>query len=300
MGSYRRRWRRGRRGVATIIGTILLLALTVVAGALLWSFRIYTPPAPPTVSFVIRTGSSQPAWGDPTDCQPWGTWTYPLTAAERTNWANDWYNECYLTPTGNFSAINVTQIIISGVSPTTIPLTQIQLSFICNNASTSGGTTVLLQGSLDSMVWFPGISTQPAANAPSLGYCGSFDAGGYSGVAGLTPANGTLYNRLGMFFPLISSSSVLTVGDTFIMYIHNGGWPITFLCVAASVGFYASSDCPHGDAATPQLDYDDYHGAPPWCFTSYNACDILLTYTGNPATRLAMIPVSTLAPPTVG
>jgi len=294
----RRRWRRARRGIATIIGTVLLLALTIVAGALLWSFRFYTPPQAPNISWQVRSGSSQPAWGDPTDCQPWGTWTYPLTSSEKTNWANEWYDECYLTPTGNFSAINVSQIIISGVSPSNIPLNLIEFTFICNNASTAGGTTVLLQGTLDSMIWFPGISTTPAANAPSLGYCGNFDAGGYSGVAGLTPANGTLYNRLGMFFPLIAGSTVLDPGDTFILYIHNGGWPITFLCVAASVGLYAASDCPHGDAATPQLDYDDYHGAPPWCFSSINACDIYLTYIGQPQTRLAVIPVSSLAPPT--
>jgi hypothetical protein len=277
------------------------VALTVTAGALLWTFRIYTPPSPPTISFVIRSGSSQPAWGDPTDCQPRypgsGQWTYPLPGSEQSNWANDWYAQCYVTPTGNFSALNVTQMIISSVSPTTIPLSQIVLTFVCNNASTLGGTTVLLQGSLDSMTWFPGVSTSPAPNAPSLGYCGNFDAGDYSGVAGLTPANGTLYNRLGMFFPLVPGATVLTTGDTFIMYIHNGGWPITFLCVAASVGLYAASDCPHGDAAVPQNDYDDYHGAPPWCFSSQNACDIYLTYTGNPQTRLAEIPVSSLAPP---
>jgi len=297
MRPSRRRIHRRRNGVATIIGAVLLIALTVVAGSLLWSFRFYTPPPAPTVSFVIRSGSSQPAWGDPTDCQPVGSWTYPLPGDEDTEWANDWYAQCYVSPTGNFSSLNVTQIIISAVSPSNIPLSQIQLTFVCNNASTAGGTTVLLQGSLDSMTWFPGQSTQPAPDAPSLGYCGNFDAGGYSGVAGLVPANGTLYNRLGMFFPLIPGSTVLNTGDTFIMYIHNGGWPITFLCVAASVGLYAAQDCPRGDAAVPQNDYDDYHGAPPWCFTSQNACDIYLTYTGNPQTRLAEIPVYSLAPP---
>ncbi|HKN07587.1 MAG TPA: archaellin/type IV pilin N-terminal domain-containing protein, partial [Thermoplasmata archaeon] len=67
----RRHWHRSRRrGVAEIIGAVLLVALTLVAGVLLWTFHIYTAPVPPTVNFVIRSGGSNPVWGDPTDCQP--------------------------------------------------------------------------------------------------------------------------------------------------------------------------------------------------------------------------------------
>jgi hypothetical protein len=296
-GPRRRPWR-GQGGIAEIIGVILLVALTLVAGVILWSFRISTPPSPPSVSFVIRSGSSNPAWGDPTDCQPQGHWTYPLSGATQPTWATDWYNQCYVGTTGNFTTLNISQLIVSAVSSSAIPLSEIQLTFVCNNATSLGGTTILVQGSLASMIWFPGVSTEPAPNAPHLGYCGSFDAGDWSGVPGLTPANGSLYNRLGMFVPLSPGTTELASGDTFILYLHNGGFPLTFLCVAAAAGLYAPWTCPAGDAAVPQLDYDDYHGAPPWCFTSASACTIYLNYLGSPQTLLAKIPVSTLAPPT--
>jgi len=155
---------------------------------------------------------------------------------------------------------------------------------------------VMLSGSLASMIWFPGVTTQAAPNAPHLGYCGNFDAGNWSGVPDLLPANGALYNRFGMFEPLSQNFSQLANGDTFVVYLHEGGWPITYLCVAVDAGLYSSWDCPSGLAHTPQLDFDDYHGAPPWCFLSPTACVIYLTYTGTPATVLAEIPVNTLAP----
>lgn len=298
MRKSRRRLRGRPRGVAEIIGAILLVALTIVAGVILWSFRINTPVAPPSVSFVIRSGSSNPAWGDPTDCQPTGSWTYPLARSQYGSWSNGWYNQCYVGTSGNFTTLNTTQLIVSGVSSTNLLLSQIVLTFLCNNNTATGGRTTLVTGSLASMTWFPRLSTQPAPDAPSLGYCGNFNAGGWSGVPDLLPANGSLYNRLGMFVPLQAGQVLLKTGDTFFLYIHNGGYPLTFLCVAAAVGLYAANTCPAPMKAVPQLDYDDYHGAPPWCFTTQNACTIDLTYTGNPHALLAQIPVSSLAPPT--
>ncbi|HYA58129.1 MAG TPA: archaellin/type IV pilin N-terminal domain-containing protein [Thermoplasmata archaeon] len=290
-----RRWRRrGRRGISEIIGAILLIALTLVAGVLLWTFHIRTPPSPPSVLIAIKTGGSNPVWGDPTDCQPTGQWTYPLTAAELAGpspglWGDEWNNECYPpAASGNFSALNTSQIQIVAHSPTNILLTDINLTFVCNNATNKGGRTVLISGSLASMTWYPGSTTQPAADAPYLGYCGNFDAGGYGGGS-----YGTLYNRLGMFIPLDQNHTVLTNGDTFLLYIHNGGWPIDFQCVdQALYGCYTNG-------GLPSLDSDDYHGAPPWCFTTPGACTIYLTYTGNPTTLLAAIPVYSMAPPTV-
>ena len=299
-----RRWRHGRRrgAVAEIIGVILLVSLTLVAGVILWSFKITTPPAPPTVTFDIRSGSSSPAWGDPTDCQPrnYTLNDYPLSAGEYQTWSNDWYNQCYITATGNYSTLNATELVVSGISSANpITTSQIDFSFICNNASTAGGITALVSGSLASMTWFPGESTQPAPNAPSLGYCGNFDAGGWSFIPGLTPANGTLYNRLGFFEPLAPNEPALEVGDTMYLYLHTGGFPYTFLCVASDLGafsWYPSSYCPAGDAGKVMLDYDDYHGAPPWCFESVGACTLYLTYTGSPGETLAKIPVADLAP----
>ena len=293
------RWRHprsGRRGIAEIIRAVPLVALTIVARVILWTFRVNAPPAPPSISFDVYSGSSHPARGDPTDCQPQGIWTDPLTSSEQTPWKNRWYNQCEFTATGNSSALNSTEFIISGVSSPSILLSDISFTFVRNNASNQGGTTTLITGSLDSMVWFPGLSTQPLPNVPHLGYCGSFDAGDWSGVAGLVPANGSLYNRLGFFEPLTPGTTFLASGDTFVLYLHNGGRPITYLCVGAGVGWYSTHDCPYSAPCLSEMDYDDYHGAPPWCFTTENACTIDLTYTRTPATILATIPVASLAP----
>ena len=329
MGFTRRRRRRRSRAIAEIIGAVLLVALTLVAGTILWTFRISLPASPPTVGFVIRSGGSVPAWGDPTDCQPQGNWSYPLTAAQQTDWINKWWNECYPPyVTGQFSLMNTSQVIISSHSPSNILLTEIDFEFVCYNSTSTGGTTILVQGSLESMTWFPGSSTSPAADAPNLGYCGNFDAGGYGGGA-----YGTLYNRLGLFVPINNSQSqYLQNGDTFYLYIHNGGWPTEYGCTVP--GLYGTcytywdsypsganelinfdQNLPHGaqkcnpTGAHPVTtdcwtyfenltsDFDDYHGAPPWCFTSPGACEIILSYNGTPSNVLAQIPVYELAPP---
>jgi hypothetical protein len=295
-----------------------LVALTLVAGTILWTFHIYTPPSPPTISFVIHTGGSNPAWGDPTDCQPQG---YNLnfyrvnqtTGALRT-WvgnysdqatAHTWYGQCgdskWGSVSGNFSLLNTSEFVITAHSPGTILLSQIDFTFICNNASNRGGTTILVNGSLSSMTWFPGSGTL-APGAPYLGYCGNFDAGSS------TAANGIYYNRLGLFQQLNTGDDALQNGDTFILYIHNGGWPLDFMCVANAAGIVFDGQNPpswngclaldHSGNPEPlvTMDYDDYHGAPPWCFTSMNACTIELRYMGYPSTVLAKIPVFELAP----
>jgi flagellin-like protein len=282
---YRRRWRASpRRGVSQIIATVILIALTVTAGAILWGFRIYTPPSPPDVSFVFRTSGSNPVWGDPTDCQPQGHWTYPLNATSITKWNTGFRNECeYPETSGNYSLLNTTQIVVSQVSPANIPLTEINLTFICNG-------TVLLEGTLASMTWFPGSTFAPSADAPTLGWCGTFDAGGYGGGA-----FSTLYNRLGIFDPIQPNTSVLNAGDTFILYVHTGGYPLDYACTTTwIVNYYGLCGSTTGG---PVFDFDDYHGAPPWCFVQIGQCTIYLTYTGNPQERLAEIPVTSLAPP---
>ena len=250
-----RRWRLAgsRRGVSPILGTILILAMTLVVGALLFTFRIYTPPSPPIVTFMLRTGGSNPVWGDPTD-----------------------------TPTsGGYSMMNTSSIIVESFSPSALLLSDIELTFICTNVTSSGALneSILVQGSLAAMSWFPGDTSEPSPDAPTLGWCASFHAGGYGGGA-----FGTLYNRLGLFVPVSTQNVTLQAGDTFLLYIHNGGYPLDY------------TDC--GAKASPCLDADDYHGAPPWCFTTQGACTIYLTYTGNPSTLLATIPVYSLAPPT--
>lgn len=258
----RARIRSGRRAVSQIIATIFLVALTITAGVILWTFRINTPPTAPVVGFVIRSGGSNPVWGDPTDQNP---------------------------TTGAYSILNTSEIIVSSTSPLNIPLADVSLTFLCNGAygqatSAQGGTgagdnvTVLITGTLASMTWYPGYGTYPSSG-PMLGWCANFHAGGYGGGS-----FGTFFNRLGLFDPLTQNATVLEAGDTYILYIHNGGYPLDY------------EDC-GGSASHPVADCDDYHGAPPWCFTDPGACTIVLTYTGDPSTVLATIPVVALAPP---
>lgn len=257
MSSVRWRRGRGRRGVAPIIGTILMLAMTMVVFTILFSFHFYTPPASPQVTFVIRSGGSNPVWGDGTDTPPGG----------------------------GYSLLNTTAIIVASASPINIPLDEIQFTFLCNNASSGGNESILVQGTLASMTWYPGQSGTAPADAPKLGWCASFHAGGYGGGA-----FGTAYNRLGVFVPISDANVTLQAGDTFLLYIHNGGYPLDY---GGGAG-----DCIGGVAKVPCLDGDDYHGAPPWCFTDPGACTIILTYLGSPTTQLVSIPVYSLAPPT--
>ncbi|HYA69841.1 MAG TPA: archaellin/type IV pilin N-terminal domain-containing protein [Thermoplasmata archaeon] len=308
-----RRWRRHRRrAISEIIAAVLLIALTLVAGVLLWSLRIYTPPAPPSITVSLRSGGSNPVWGDPTDCQPYGysLHSYPLSGSGTTGqsgaWRTAWSNQC-ASPnvSGNFSALNTTQFVIASHSPAIIPLSDLNLTFVCNGhyapaPYTTINNTILVQGTLDSMTWFPGSTTSPAPNAPHLGWCGGFHAAGYLGGA-----FGVLYNRLALFDPLKPGIPYLENGDTFLLYIHNGGWPLDFYCVLIQTGLFGGNtvDCPlwspgasPSTYAYPVMDHDDYHGAPPWCFTNINACTIYIEYTGTPVTQVASISVYSLAP----
>ena len=328
------RWRRkSRRGVSEIIGAVLLIALTLVAGVLLWSFKLYTPPAPPSITVVLRSGGANPVWGDPTDCQPWGynLSSYPtagMNGSALSTWlgnqydgpnVHSWWGQCGDgndgAVTGNFSDLNTSEFIISTHTPDSIPLADVDFTFVCSNASNNGGTTILISGSLAAMTWYPGVTPiDDELGAPVLQKCGSFNA------ANTATANDLYSNRLGIYVPIRPNATYLENGDTFILYIHNGGYPLDFECIANAAGVNfngenATNGCQHTyqtctgsghdqrcttyDIAVPQLDYDDYHGAPPWCFTSQGACTIYLTYTGTPNTVLATIPVYALAPPTL-
>lgn len=296
-----RRWRaRRRRGVAEIVGAILLVALTIIAGVMLWTLQINTPPAPPSANFAFQGGGSAPVWGDPTDCQPWGNWTYPLSSSLYSSWATDWHDECSTNVAGNFSPMNVSQMIVAAVSPTNLLLSEISLTFLCDGRFapapyTTQNTTVLLSGSLANMTWFPGITSGSGAtpgSVPTLGWCGGFHASGYGGGK-----FGTAYNRLGIFTPLSEGVNVLRAGDTFVLYLHQGGWPMDYSCVDPHSSIFSA--CPSADRTNlmPIFDHDDYHGAPPWCFTNVQACTLKVVYTGTPATTLATIPLTDLAPP---
>lgn len=286
-----------RRAVSSIIATILLLAMTIVAGTILWTFHFYTPAQAPVVSFVFRSGGSNPVWGDPTDCQPLGSWSYPLAATYDTQWTDDWRAQCDDSVTGNFSSLNTSQVIIDGLSSSGIPTADMNFTFVCNGAYapapyTEAKTTVLLTASFAQLTWFPG-QTATVPDGPYLGYCGGFD------MSDEEAAYGSLFTRLVIYVPLTNNTPYMTNGGTLLVYIHNGGYPLDWACVTTGEGFSGDrSICPNGAIAGPLLDVDDYHGTPPWCFSSPAACTIDITYTGTPATLLASIPVYDLTPPT--
>jgi flagellin-like protein len=305
---YRRRF---HRGVANIIAAVLMVAITLVVGIILWGFSLTTPPANPSITFLVRSGTSNPVWGDPSDCLPWfpawmhynslsstnpsnttddyiyhtATSTYSVNGntlfghwwnsglANNSNWSTPgltvYYNECSnLNPPGDFSVMNSSQFIVYSHSPSNILLSGVDLVFWCNG-------TVFVNGSLAAMTWFPGSTSQPAPNAPHLQKCGTYIPNG---------AFSTLYNRFGIFVPLMSGTTILNNGDTFIMYVHTSSPfdpDLTGYNRVPSTGH----DC------GPAPDCDDYHGAPPWCFTTpvtaKTGCVLDFYSTSQPATLLA-------------
>ena len=274
--THARRRRRGSRGIQNIIAALMLVAITILSGISLWTLQFRFPSPGMYINYIARAGLKVPAWGDPTDCVPYG---YPVSpgnswnAQERSAW--NYY--CYSHQIGNFSPMNATEIVVTSTVPSSIALNLVTITFLCHNRSNGPATTVLVTGTLASMTWYPGSSTMPAPNAPHLGYCGSFDANDYGGGA-----FGTLYNRLGIFVPIRVGATVLEPGDTFILYVHTRD----------SVYDPAPPGYNH---LRPGPDTDDYHGAPTWCFTTPGACEIKLTYSGSPNALLADIPVYSIS-----
>lgn len=257
------------RAVSPIIGAILLVGITIVAGTVLWTLTLRYPTSSDTVTYLANAGLKVPVWGDPTDCTPYG---YPQSAA--SGWTGaEWTAYAYYCQNhqiGNFSTMNATSIVITSVSPSTIPLSDVVVYFLCHNTTPVQETTTLVTGSLSSMTWFPGSTTSPAPNAPHLGYCGTFDANDYGGGA-----FGTLYNRLAIFTPLHAGDGNLAPGDTLTLYVHTPG------------SVY--------DPTEGGFDSDDYHGAPAWCFTTPGACNLEFVAQGNPDQLLANIPIYSIS-----
>jgi flagellin-like protein len=262
--------RRRRRGVSNIIAAIFLVAITIVAGTTLWELTLKFPAETTEVTYVAHAGLKVPAWGDPTDCVPVG---YPITPM--SGWSRAELRaydvDCDGSPPiGNFSPMNATEITFTSVTPSNLQLADIQFEFLCHNST---GTTSLVSGSLAAMTWFPGSTTSPAPDAPELGYCATFDAKDFGGGA-----FGTLYNRLGLFVPIQHNVNVLQPGDTFILYVHTPDSIYDPEC--GSTGY---QDC------------DDYHGAPPWCFTVPGACEIKILSTVGAGQLLADIQIYSIS-----
>lgn len=115
--------------------------------------------------------------------------------------------------------------------------------------------TRYLTASLPAMAWVPGTASTPGGSAPQLGKCGTY-----------TPPNAA-FNRLTYFDQLSPGAVRLNDGDEIVVYTHT---------------FTAFKD-------------DDFHGAPEWCYTTLNACSIVIAFTGTPQSDVITLPLYGIA-----
>lgn len=179
-------WRRARqRGVEPVIATILLVAITVVLAAVLYSYlSITTPNQQPTMGFDVKGFQSEQAWGDPTDC---------------TNTSQ--YAHCNLLP-----AIFIT---ITSHSPENMLLTNVLFFLRCNGTS-------LLNSTLNRMEIVPGSGASPNASSPVLGKCGTWSPNPVGTGA-------TYFNRLAFYQQLFPGKTTVQDGDVIVVYAHPPG-----------------------------------------------------------------------------
>ncbi len=265
------------------MAAVLLIGITVAAGVLLWTFRFDTVSPTPTVYYTAQAGLTYPVWGDPTDCWPVlpYSWSYYLGNgsgdARWNTYMTAWNSQCLNGNTGLYNAMNATEIVITQVSQP-VRLADIQFNFLCHNDTPTAMTTFLVRGSLQAMSWFPGSSQTLPSNAPKLWSCGTFNASGYGGGA-----FSVYYNRLGFFKPLTFGATQLEAGDAIVLYVHSKN-----AVLEAPSPIEPQSTWNHDD-------FDDFHGAPTWCFTDPNACSVVLVDTALKSQPvLATIPLVSL------
>ncbi len=150
-------------------------------------------------------------------------------------------------------------VIFTTHSPTNIPLSALSVTMRCNGTS-------LVNGTLQAMEVVPGSGANPGSNSPKLGSCGSWSPSPFGHTA-------TYFNRLMYFQQVTVGSKTLQNGDQLVVYVH-------------------AQDFKDRNNYNPD---DDYHGAPPWCFTNTQACTLLIAYTANPPSLVATIPFSQLS-----
>ena len=151
-------------------------------------------------------------------------------------------------------------VVITAHAPSNMLLRDLYFEFRCNGTS-------LVNGSFQSMEVVPGSGANPGASSPKLGACGTWTPSSFGHTA-------TYFNRLAYFQQARPGAPTLNDADQFVPYVH----PAAAFCDK-------SNHCPD----------DDYHGAPPWCFTVPTACQILVTFGTNPSSLVATIPISQLA-----
>jgi len=284
----RRRFRLSGRdryhGVSDVLSALLLVAITIILVVAVYLIRFPLGSTPPTVLYQAVTDATKPVWGDPTDCYPvlphnpnyyLGNGTHNQTDINRYNaYMNAWWSDCEYGDNGTYRNMNVTLIEISRVSAP-IPLSDVEFEFICTNSTPTYLQTTLVSGPLSAMEWEPGFNQTIPSNAPVIGKCATFDANGAGGGA-----NSVYYNRLGYFDPVNFNEVDLSPGQTVVVYVHTPNSVLEAPNPIEPVSTWNISDG------------DDYHGAPPWCFTVPNACTIeLLDTVWSPAVVLATIPL---------
>lgn len=173
--------RRGR-GVSPVIATIFLVAITVVAGIALWTFRPTLPSQPVTLTYLARDGGGEPTWGDGSDCKN----VMDPTTHQTTQ-------TCLVLPT--------IDVILTGASLSYLPLSELTFIFECNG-------TQYLTAPLTTMEWVPGTAATVGGNAPQLGHCGSY----------VPPA--AAWNRLAFFEQVTAGDAAWEAGDHIVLYAH--------------------------------------------------------------------------------
>lgn len=264
-GTLRRR-RRSRVGATPIIATVFLVAMTLTAGAVLWSFHLQLPSSQAQIWYTTVSPFPTEAYADGSDCMNEGTGANQTQVCE---------------------PLSAVDVVVTNFQPAGIPLASLQFYFQCDG-------TDYLSGSVASIEWVPGntgtIGGGPGSGVPSLGTCGSY----------VPPS--AAFNRFGYFDQLTPGNPNLQVGDQFIIFAEGFAPPscpfapsTLNLCwlssaqnavVKAATSFpsscpapsYAAGDSPatNGSYALNGCD-DDYHGVPtPDCYTVVGACSLNL------------------------
>jgi hypothetical protein len=276
------RHRARHRAISDILSAVLLVTITIILMVVVFFIRLPLYPTPPHVGYVALVDAKYQVFGDPTDCRPNlpYAWSYYLgngTGDPRWNtYMNDWNSQCEESNTGVYNLMNATRILITQVSGP-IPLADLEFRFVCTNYTPTFDQTYLVDGSLAGMEFIPGVSPETfGPHSPLLGYCATLRAEG-------SGASSTYYNRLGFFDPESLGATTLIPGQAIVIYIHTPG----------SVFEAPNPIEPQSEWNLP--DADDYHGAPPWCFTVPGACEVQLFDTAwSPAVLLVSIPMFAL------
>jgi hypothetical protein len=150
-------------------------------------------------------------------------------------------------------------VVFTSHSPTNIPLDDLSVEMRCNGTS-------LVNGTLAAMEVVPGTGASPSSDSPKLGNCGTWHPSSVGTTA-------TYFNRLMYFQQVTVGEPTLQNGDQLVVYVHAANFK---------------------DRSGNYPD-DDYHGAPPWCFTLSSTCSLLITYTASPPALVATIPFSELS-----